>query len=105
MGGLTDDPNIKKTSHQELNDEVQKIVDAYDPKDDGDYEEFGGEDGADFSKIAFTHADGKDYFLFALGTLAATCFGSMLPFFMMVFGGMVDGMGESTNKGFGELEF
>jgi len=45
------------------------------------------------------HADCRDYILFILGFTAATAFGAALPAFCLIFGNMIDELGEGASTG------
>jgi hypothetical protein len=45
------------------------------------------------------HADCRDYTLLIIGSIAATAFGAALPAFCLLFGNMIDGLGQGAATG------
>lgn len=83
----------------ELMEVIRTRTASYDPAaaaaEDGAVEFAGEETG--FCNLIFKYADNCDKCLFILGVIFSTLFGMALPFFCILFGDMLDGIGGASS--------
>jgi hypothetical protein len=69
---------------------------TFDPTAAGEEaKDFEGEEGG-FCHVAFKYADGCDKCMFFVATIASMMFGLSLPAFCIIFGDMLDSVGQGT---------
>jgi len=55
-------------------------------------------------KELFSFADGLDKFMMIIGTLCAMAYGTVLPLFSLIFGGLIDAFNKSTDEVYDQIK-
>ena len=77
----------------ELRGVVESKVKNYKPEDD-QQKTFDTTDSVPIGKLILRDIGGSEYLLLCFGVFSAMAFGCAVPSFCLLFGGMIDGVGE-----------
>lgn len=96
MGVGSPSPNRKSENQlSEITEAVKEKVKDFDPNFDPE-SEFTSTEQMSWFKMVYRYMDGSDQIKFYAGFFASVLFGGSLPAFCLLFGDMIDGVGNTA---------